>query len=112
DLNLDGIPDLVVGAYSWDDLNIGTGSDNRGRVYVISGKDGSLLFSRNGDAQAEALGTSVGYAMDMNLDGVPDIMAGAPYWTDSLLTKPLAGRVYVLSGTLLPLTSDAHLLSI
>src|SRR5690606_28468712 len=75
DVNLDGYPDLVTGAYSWDDLNLGT--TNIGRMYVISGKDGSLLFAKNGENRRDNLGISVSSASDVNQDGIPDLVAGA-----------------------------------
>jgi hypothetical protein len=97
DVNLDGYPDLVAGAYQWDDLNLGTSSDNRGRMYVISGKDASLLFTANGENKSDFLGNSVSPASDVNLDGYPDLLAGAPFWpNDGTFSGP--GRMYVYSG--------------
>src|SRR5690606_33520554 len=103
DVNQDGFPDLVAGALSWDDLNLGTSSDNRGRMYVYSGKDGSLLFARNSENPGENLGNSVSSAGDVNLDGIPDLLAGAYFSSDPPGSNSLQGRVYLYSGTSLPL---------
>src|SRR5690606_25522400 len=98
DVNQDGYPDLVAGAHNWDDLNLGTSTDNRGRMYVISGKDGSLLFAKNGENKGDAFGTSVSNAGDVNLDGFPDLVTGAPTWDDPTLVGTSHGRLYVCSG--------------
>src|SRR5690606_10281492 len=82
DVNQDGVPDLVTGASAWDDLNLGDQDDNRGRMYVISGKDGSLLFTRNGENMFDNFAYSVSDADDVNLDGIPDLLAGANFWSN------------------------------
>jgi hypothetical protein len=96
DLNLDGYPDLLAGAPSWDDLNIGTSTDNRGRVYAISGQ-GPLLFTLNGENPGDRFGTSVSGGQDLNLDGYPDLLAGAYLW-DAPSTTDNRGRLYLYSG--------------
>jgi hypothetical protein len=49
----------------------------RGEVFVYSGRSGALLWRRQGDQDAR-LGTSLEAAGDVNADGVPDVIAGAP----------------------------------
>src|SRR5690606_11221658 len=55
DVNLDGFPDILAGASSWDDPNGG----DEGRVYVYSGMDGMSLFVFQGDAAGMGLGNAV-----------------------------------------------------
>jgi hypothetical protein len=74
DMNGDRTPDLLVGApgCSPDERRFG------GRVYLVSGKDGAVLRRIDGRAAGEALGSSVAALGDLDADGVPDILAGAP----------------------------------
>jgi hypothetical protein len=58
-----------------------------GRVYVYSGKRGTLLWKQTGTG-AENLGIGIEGAGDTNADGVPDVIAGAPG----------SGFAYVYSG--------------
>src|SRR6185295_3810360 len=49
-----------------------------GAIRVFSGADGTLLRRIDGNDTEEHLGLSVAGAGDVNRDGVPDIVAGAP----------------------------------
>ncbi|MEO5799868.1 MAG: FG-GAP-like repeat-containing protein [Gemmatimonadales bacterium] len=49
----------------------------RGKLYVYSGKSGALLWQHEGPAGA-LLGTGLEAAGDVNGDGIPDVVAGAP----------------------------------
>jgi len=68
DVNGDGIDDLIVGAFG----------GVRGSVRVLSGIDGSTLYTFDGDNQADAFGWSVSGAGDVNGDGRADLIVGAP----------------------------------
>ncbi len=71
DVNGDGKADFIVGAPGgW----IGAWP---GRAYVYSGTDGSLLFQLTGSS--DNMGYSVAGAGDVNGDGKPDFICGAPY---------------------------------
>jgi hypothetical protein len=72
DVDRDRVSDLVVSAPS--NLPYGTAT---GWVYVYSGKSGALLWKHEGTPGA-TLGISVEAAGDVNRDGVPDVIAGAP----------------------------------
>jgi hypothetical protein len=73
DVDLDGIVDLVISAPG----NPG-GTD---RVELRSGADGHLLQQWDGKAGAgtdERFGAAVASAVDADVDGVPDVLVGAP----------------------------------
>jgi hypothetical protein len=97
DVNGDGQVDLALG--SPDDAL------GRGRVKLISGADGSTLFSVAGAQAGERFGAALACAGDVNGDGRPDIIAGAPG------TLVMPGWARVLSGadgtTLLTLTGPS-----
>jgi hypothetical protein len=87
DANRDGYDDFVVAApYR---------SNKRGRIKVFSGADGSVLFSKDGDASGDRFGYSVSGGIDVNADGWDDVIVGAP-WNDGGASN--AGAVVVLSG--------------
>ena len=73
DVNGDGIPDLIVGAHL-DDNN----GENSGSARVLSGSDGSVLYTFNGDSVGDFFGFSVSSAGDVNGDGFDDLIVGAP----------------------------------
>lgn len=85
DINSDGYSDFVVGAPYY--------GGNRGRVYVYSGFDGTLIRSHDGFLSNSRLGFSVSRAGDFNGDGTPDYIAGAYYEGSSH-----NGKVIVFSG--------------
>jgi len=90
DVNGDGFADLIVGAH-WDDNN----GSNAGSARVFSGKDGSVLYTFNGDSAGDSFGSSVAGAGDVNHDGWPDLIVGAPYDDDTFTD---AGSARVFSG--------------
>ena len=90
DVNGDGFADLVVGA-SGDDNN----GDRSGNARVLSGSDGSVLYTFDGDAAFDALGRSVSGAGDVNGDGKADLIVGA---TGTDVNALGSGSARVLSG--------------
>lgn len=72
DVDGDGHDDIVVGAQGTS----GT-APNAGRVFLFSGADGTLLWSRDGAAAGDFLGSAVGALGDVDADGVPDLVVGS-----------------------------------
>lgn len=72
DLNGDGYGDVLVGSQATSDV-----LTNAGRVFAFSGADGSLLWTRDGASEGDALGSAVGALGDVNFDGVPDVVVGS-----------------------------------
>ena len=87
DLNNDGYPDIVAGAYC-DDEN----GSNCGSMRAWSGKDGSVLYTFYGQASTVYFGRFACILGDANADGLDDIIVGA-YAEDYGGTD--TGRVYV-----------------
>jgi len=77
DLSKDGISEILVGSPYMNVGNVAV----QGQAYVFNGKDGKLLYTLN-DPQplaGEAFGWRLASGGDLNKDGVPDILIGAPY---------------------------------
>jgi hypothetical protein len=90
DVSGDGVPDLLVGVPKKD---VSEDLADVGSAYIFSGADGSFIRSLDPPSQggAEAngrFGTAVANAGNVNADGVPDILVGAPG----------QGRAYVFDG--------------
>jgi hypothetical protein len=73
DINDDGFGDVVVGAEFADP----DGFINAGRVYILSGLDGSILRTADGPQANAFLGNGVAGVGDVNDDGVADFAAAA-----------------------------------
>ena len=98
DVNNDGHPDLIIGAYGF--------GGNTGRSYVVfggpniadnglidlSGLNGSNGFSLQGESADDKSGFAVSDAGDINSDGISDLMIGAYGFGG------YAGRTYAIYG--------------
>ncbi len=73
DVNGDGFDDLIVGAPTNDN-----GSAPFGSARVLSGVDGSVLFTFDGDPTSDFFGRAVSGAGDVNGDGFADLIVGFP----------------------------------
>lgn len=103
DIDGDGYGDVIVGA-PYADVN--TAGDERGRAYIIYGgksvntdidlaSPSSSITVLSGLIDKAFLGTSVGYAGDVNNDGYSDVVVGGWYRGMDALFK---GRAYVYLG--------------
>ncbi len=72
DVNNDGFADVVVGAPQVSSL--GT---NRGRVTVLSGANGAVLWTFDGAVNQDRLGNIVAGVGDVNQDGRPDVLTAS-----------------------------------
>ncbi|MCI0406396.1 MAG: integrin alpha [candidate division Zixibacteria bacterium] len=91
DVNGDGHPDFIVGAYL-----SGLNGPESGAAYLYSGYDGALLFSVYGEAIGDRLGSAVAGAGDVNGDWKADFIVGA-YLSDATDTLNV-GAAYLYSG--------------
>lgn len=90
DVNGDGLDDVVVGETAVN--------GNAGAVHILSGADGSFIWTHPGGGSLELLGGAVGRLGDVNGDGVPDVVAGARgggLQADGQIPRGIA---YALSG--------------
>lgn len=90
DLDGDGVTEIAVPA-----ILDPTGGNAAGRLYVYSGATGAELVAHDGMAN-DLLGYSTAAAGDVDADGVPDYIAGAP--GNSFAAAPPLGRAVVYSG--------------
>ncbi len=81
DVDGDGVNDVTTSSPGF--------SSGLGKIYVYSGRKGDLLWTATGEWPGGRLGHGIEAAGDVNADGVPDVVAGAPY----------ANQVRVYSGT-------------
>ncbi len=93
DFDGDGVPDLLDGSQR----SLGKPfAVYAGAVVVHSGVDGSILFERRGTSDGEGLGSSVASAGDLDGDGLPEFLVGAPGADPNGKTD--AGQLLVLTG--------------
>lgn len=91
DVNGDGFDDVIAGAPSADPAGASSG-----QALVLSGSNGAVLLTINGNSASDGLGGSVSGAGDVDLDGVPDLIVGIPGEDN---TGANSGNVRVVSGT-------------
>jgi hypothetical protein len=87
DVDRDGYHDILSGAP-------GQAADALGRAYLYSGRDGSLLHAFDGEGIADSFGAAVSSAGDVNRDGRPDLLIGAPGHVGGGAAYVFSGRTY------------------
>ena len=92
DVDADGKTDFLVGAPHADP----NGVFQAGSAYLFSGASDSLLIQLNGTDSVDELGTSVAGLGDVNNDGKPDFICGAPAGSPTGPGRP--GKAMVISG--------------
>ena len=93
DVNADGVPDFLIAASSWASYSPHFG---KGKVYLYSGADGTLIQSFMGEAQDHHLGKTVSGLGDLDGDGFGDFGMIADH-------DRQFGKAYVYSGQTLSL---------
>ena len=88
DVDGDGVPDLIVCEHPIGSANVPVG--------VHSGADGHVLLTLNGPLAAEAFGFSASGAGDLDGDGWPDVLVGAP---NADIHASFTGATRAYSGT-------------
>ena len=84
DIDKDGADDFVATAP--------TAGRQAGKIYVYSSKSGKLLFTRSGTV-GSLLGNGAAGAGDVNADGIPDLIIGAPGTSTAEVLSGSDGKV-------------------
>ena len=90
DVDKDGHDDLIVGA--WLNAEV---ANQCGKIYIHSGKDGSVLGTLTGAIAGDVLGFDAVGIGDVNGDETPDFLVTSAY---NAHKGTKAGRTYVVSG--------------
>lgn len=105
DVDADGVPDFIVGAYDlvqqMPQLALaGTARPTPGSVQVFSGRDGRVLHDFAGESSDHGFGLDVADAGDVNGDGHSDVLVAAPYVSAQavLTARGKPGLAHVYSG--------------
>ena len=114
DMNTDGRPDVLVGAFGADN----NGRSSSGSAYVVFGQQvpanvelsalGRGGFRVDGAAFGDSAGISLAPAGDLNADGRPDILIGASRTGNN--GRLLSGSAYVVFGQQAPTNVDLAVL--
>lgn len=100
DLNGDGWAEVIAGAPR--EVDPATGK-TPGAIYVLSGRNGKPFYSIKGEIPLgtfnfSAFGASVSGTGDLNADGRPDFVVGAPGWTQTPGGANF-GKAYIYGAT-------------
>ena len=90
DVNKDGHDDLLLGAWQYSAV-----APSGGRIYLYSGRDGSVLQTITGRIPGETLGFDAAGVGDVDGDGVVDFLVTSSW---SNVKGFRSGRMYIISG--------------
>jgi hypothetical protein len=90
DVNKDGYDDLVLGAWQH-----AAAAPSGGKIYVYSGRDGTLLRSITGRIPGETLGFDATGTGDVDGDGIVDLLVTSSW---SNVKGFRSGRMYIIAG--------------
>jgi hypothetical protein len=103
DVNNDGYSDVIVGAYSWDNVE-----PDEGKVFVYHGSATGLSTTANWAVESNQayarFGNSVSSAGDVNNDGYSDVIVGASEYDNGESNE---GRAFVYFGSSTGLSTSA-----
>ncbi len=91
DVDADGVDDVGIGAPEYD---VSASKGQAGRVYIYSGKTGTVLFTYTGTRHDQWLGTVCGVG-DVDFDGHADFLVGSYGWNSPPGGE---GMIWVYSG--------------
>lgn len=106
DINNDGIDDLIIGAPDIATSYVIFGSRTRWwsspfELSNLNGKNGFVLHGTNyEDEENDGTGSSVAFAGDVNVDGIDDILIGAP--NSFVGSNSSVGKSYIVYGSSYP----------
>ncbi|HEV8198169.1 MAG TPA: FG-GAP-like repeat-containing protein [Gemmatimonadales bacterium] len=90
DVNRDGYDDLLIGAWQFSGV-----APSGGKIYLYSGKDGTILRTITGRIPGETLGFDATGVGDVDGDGIPDLLVTSSW---SNINGFRSGRMYLISG--------------
>jgi hypothetical protein len=96
DVNHDGTDDLMIGLPGSAAPPTAQYASNLGVVWIISGADGSKLFTLNSTGGFESFGIALDGAGDVNHDGFVDFIVGASGHSE--VSGSDTGAAYIYSG--------------
>jgi FG-GAP repeat protein len=91
DLDGDACGDVIASAYRFNF----PGKNGAGKVYVLSGRTGRVIWTRDGEFAGDEFGFTLADVPDVDGDKIDDVLVGA--WLNDTGAY-LAGKVYLYSG--------------
>ena len=102
DLDGDGVPEIVIGAYGFD--HNGNIFDAEGSVYLYSGATQLLMNRFDGGIDGQQFGKAVAPSGDVTLSGISGIMVGSSGFSSAGIAD--GGQVHVYFDSSLPSCAD------